>query len=289
MDYPNAEYLLDAATLHSRLGDENLRVFDCAVFLTPTQSGAYHAESGRGRYDQEHIPGAGFIDLLEAWSDTGSGLNFTLPDAASLAAAVGASGISAEHEVVLYSSGHLMWATRAWWLLHHAGHSRVRVLQGNLQAWRDAGYSLDSNPVEFPATRFDAAPRADVFADTAEVEAGMHGKVCTVNALSRSLYEGSGDFFYQRRGHIPGSLLVYYDSLLDNEHFLPPQALREKLEAAGILSAERVITYCGGGIAATLDGFAAKLLGHDNIAVYDGSMSEWVKDDSRPLTVGSEP
>ena len=117
----------------------------------------------------------------------------------------------------------------------------------------------------------------------------MHGAVCTINALNQSLYEGTGDFYYQRRGHIPGSLLLAYDDILDNEFFLPADALKAKLTSQGILDAERVITYCGGGIAATLDAFACVLLGQENVQVYDGSMSEWVMDPARPLTEGSNP
>jgi|TARA_B100000315_G_scaffold251464_1_gene286320 thiosulfate/3-mercaptopyruvate sulfurtransferase len=45
---------------------------------------------------------------------------------------------------------------------------------------------------------------------------------------------------------------------------------------------------CGGGISATVDAFACLLAGYENVAVYDGSMSEWVRDE-RPLTTGAEP
>ena len=78
-------------------------------------------------------------------------------------------------------------------------------------------------------------------------------------------------------------------SRIDNEHFLPADELAKVLEAQGMLSADRVITYCGGGIAATLDAFACLLCGQSEVAVYDGSMSEWVADENRPLTVGAEP
>ncbi len=289
MDYAHPEYLIDVDTLNARLGDPNLRVFDAAVFLKPQASGGYQVDSGLESYRSAHIPGAGFIDLVEAWADTSSKLNFTLPPAAELAAAIGASGISADHDVVLYSSGHIMWATRAWWLLHYAGHNRVAVLNGSFNAWRAKNLPLESGEHTYPAAEFTAQPRPNGFADTAEVESGMHGKICTVNALSPALYEGSGDFYYKRRGHIPGSLPLFYDEILQDEHFLPADQLQSALQAHGMLSAERVITYCGGGIAATVDAFACKLMGQDNAAVYDGSMSEWVQDDARPLTEGAAP
>ena len=289
MTYANPDYLIDVDTLHSQLDDPQLKIFDAAVFLTPQAQGGYAVTSGREKYREGHIPGAGFIDLTSDWADTSGGLNSTLPAVASLAAAIGPSGIGNQDRVVLYSSGHLMWATRAWWLLHYAGHANIALLNGNLRAWRAAGLPLKEGDESYPAATF--TPRADAarFADTATVEAGMDGKVCTINALTQALYEGTGDFYYQRRGHIPGSKLMYYDDVLRDEFFLPADELGPLLESQGMLSADQVITYCGGGIAATLDAFACTLMGQHNVAVYDGSMSEWVQDPARPLTVGSEP
>ncbi len=289
MSYAHPEYLIETNALQQRLKEPNLRIFDAAVFLTPQSNGGYQVDSGRHKYAQAHIPGAGFIDLIGDWAETTSSLNFTLPSIDRLAAAIGHSGIGAEHDVVLYSSGHLMWATRAWWLLHYAGHNRVAVLNGSLGAWQANGLPVESGEHHYPTTTFAAQPRTNVFADTTEVERGMHGAVCTVNALSPALYAGTGDFYYKRRGHIPGSLPLFYDHLLQQEHFLPAPGLSTALEAQGMLSAERVITYCGGGIAATVDAFACKLMGQENVAVYDGSMSEWVSDEARPLTIGDTP
>jgi len=289
MEYVHSEYLIDVDALNQQLTAPNLRLFDAAVFLHPKSGGGYQADSGLDSYHTAHIPGAGFIDLVSAWADTRSPLNFTLPDAEALAQNIGDSGISADHEVVLYSSGHIMWATRAWWLLHCAGHNRVRVLNGSFQAWRAQGLAIETGHHDYPSCEFTAEPRREVFAGLDEVENGMHGQVCTVNALSPALYEGSGDFYYQRRGHIPGSLPLFYDHILDNEHFLPAEQLATTLEGQGMLSAQRVITYCGGGIAATVNAFACKLMGQDNVAVYDGSMSEWVQDAGRPLTEGATP
>lgn len=289
MAYQHPEFLISTDELQRSIGDPDLRVFDCAVYLNPQGQGGYDIQSGREQYRAGHIPGAGFIDLVNDWADPQSELRFTLPSAQALQDAIGRSGIDADNRVVLYSNGHLMWATRAWWLLKYAGHDNMAILNGNLNAWKAAGHALESGDAAYPTTTFSGAPRPNHFADTTEVEAGMHGAVCTINSLSRSLYEGTGDFFYQRRGHIPGSKLVYYDTLLDNEHFLPAGQLREVLDQAGMLSAEKVITYCGGGIAATLDAFACVLCGQEQVAVYDGSMSEWVSDPDRPLTVGAAP
>ena len=47
-----------------------------------------------------------------------------------------------------------------------------------------------------------------------------------------------------------------------------------------------IIFYCGGGISATMDALALLLLGHPNVAVYDGSLSEWARDPTAPMETG---
>lgn len=288
MSYVHPEFLISVDELAVQIDAPSLRLFDTSVLLHAAGLG-YTSEPGRARYLEEHIPGAAFINLTQDWSDTTSGLNNTLPGIDALSRAIGNDGIGNDNLVVLYSSSHLMWATRAWWLLRYAGHTNVRVLNGNLTAWIDAGLATHSGAEHYPATEFTPSPQTDLFVNTHDMVIGMRDAVCTVNALSPALYEGTGDFYYGRRGHIPGSRSVYFADVLRNEFFLPASELKEVLEAQGMLSAPRTLIYCGGGIAATLDGFACMLLGQTNIGVYDGSMSEWAADESLPLTLGSTP
>ena len=288
MSYAHPEYLISAQELMQQLNDPAVRIYDTSVLLLAAEQG-YTSQPGRERYLREHIPGAGFINLSEDWSDTRSPYNNTLPQIDALAEAIGRDGISNDNLVVLYSSSHLMWATRAWWLLRYAGHTNVKVLNGNLAAWLDAGLPVEAGAKVYAAATFSPSERADVFVSTAEMVAGMEEGVCTVNALSPALYEGTGEFYYGRRGHIPGSRSLYFSDLLENEFFLPAEQLHQTLEARGMLSAPRTLIYCGGGIAATLEGFACALVGQENVGVYDGSMSEWAANEELPLTLGSKP
>ena len=100
------------------------------------------------------------------------------------------------------------------------------------------------------------------------------------------MYAGEGDFSYGRKGHIAGSINLHYEDLLDDGCFKDGDALREALNAKGLLTAPQVISYCGGGISATIDAFACLLCGKEEVAVYDGSMAEWVRDESLPMETG---
>jgi thiosulfate/3-mercaptopyruvate sulfurtransferase len=269
--------------------DPTLRVLDATVFLVPAETG-YRAESGRDRYTEAHIPKAAFMDLIRDFSDTSTGLGFSLPEPPALARALGEVGVSENHRVVVYSSGHVMWATRAFWLLRYAGHDSVSVFNGDLATWRAAGGAVSAGVERYPPTEFVAQPRPHLFVALEETRAAMDDPaVCTVNALSPEVYAGTGSTHYGRRGHIPGSRNLHYDRLLDGSRFRPAEALESALSEAGMLDAPRVITYCGGGISATIDAFACLLLGKDDVAVYDGSMSEWARDPALPLREGAEP
>ena len=288
MSYKNPHYLIESSELMEKINDPNLRVFDTSVFLEASENG-YSAESGRALYEKGHIPNAGFIDLTIEWSDTSGSLNFTIPQSDKLSEAIGQSGINKDHEVILYSSGNLMWATRAWWCLHFAGHKNIRVLNGSLSNWINQNLPIETGPRTYSPEIFVGEPNENVFSDTAQVESAEKNSVCVINALSRSLYEGTGDFYYARRGHIPESHLLFYGDLVKDDFFLPADELKVVLKEKGLDANKPIITYCGGGIAATIDAFAYKLLGYSHISVYDGSMSEWVQSESRPLNIGPNP
>lgn len=282
------QYLIEAADLAVLLDEPALQVFDVAVALQ-VQDGGYRAVSGLADYQSSHIPGAAFLDLIQAVSDTTSGLGFTLPEPAELARRMGQAGVRSDARIVVYSSGHCMWATRAFWLLRYLGHDNVQVLNGGFAAWKAGGYPLEDGARTLAAAEFSAATQPELFVGLAEMQALVEaGKVQTACALSEDLYLGSGDFHYGRRGHIPGSTHLFYDDLLQNGYFPDDQVLMAALRQGQFDGSERVVAYCGGGIAATVLAFARLISGCGATGVYDGSMSEWVQA-GLPLTTGATP
>lgn len=309
-NYPNHQYLTSVGQLADMLQESpkpsQLKVFDATVYLRPVKQDNKHimtASSGLPEYNTAHIPGAAFIDQLTDLSVADTPLRFTLPPAADLAAGFAAAGINADSRVVLYSSGHFMWSTRAWWLLRYCGHSNVSVLDGGLAAWEAAGQPTETKPSTYAKGDFSITAsnlRSNMFADTDDMLANMNNPgVCTINALPQPMFNGSSPIQYGRPGHIPGSTNLPYSKLLQPqpeandvpreiplETLLPVSELKSQLEEHKLLGDKPVITYCGGGIAATVPAFAASLMGKETIAVYDGSMSEWSQDASRPLVTG---
>lgn len=282
--------LISAEALHASLADADLRVFDCTVHLVPDPPRPYRVESGRESWLAERLPAAGLLDLTGELSDQQAPTAFTMPAPEQAAAAFGRAGVVDGARIVLYASNHPMWATRVWWMLHSLG-VEAAVLDGGLAAWRAAGLPLETGTFEHPAGTLSVQPRPDAWADRDAVLGAIgDGGICTLNALSPSMYRGDGDRNYGRPGHIAGSVNLPYAALFadDCQRFADADTLRAAFDAIDAFD-RRVIAYCGGGISATCDAFALARLGHDSVAVYDGSMSEWVADPELPMTVGATP
>ena len=282
--------LVSTGWLAEALGDPDLRVFDATVHLRPTERGPYAIESGRADYERGHIPGAAFIDIAHDLSDREKPLPFTKLPADRLAKALGAAGIGRETRVVAYTTTTPMWATRLWWMLRAAGFDNAAVLDGGYGKWVAEGRAVETETRTYPPTELSLAERAGAWADKAAVLAAIgDGAVCTINALSPGLHNGSSAMNYGRKGHIKGSRNVPYAAILKEDGtYRGDGELRALFSSVGALDRARAICYCGGGIAATMDALALTRLGHPSVAVYDGSMSEWCRDPDLPMETGGD-
>jgi len=274
--------------LHARLDDASIRILDCTTWMTPQPVGPSKITSGRPEWMREHIPGADHVCMVEDLSDPAGAFPYTLPDETRIAALLSRLGIGNAHHVVLYAAAQPMVVTRAWWVLTTLGHPRVSILDGGLPRWRREGRPLtDAVAARAPA---EFKPRLDVamVADAERVARAVAGSgERLVNALSPEQFAGTGGAHYGRPGHIPGSLNIPARDLVDaaTMDWQPLPVIRARMEAAGLgESTEPVITYCGGGIAASVTFFALRLLGRDQLALYDNSLLEWSADLTRPMS-----
>lgn len=284
-------HMVDGHWLEQRLGYPQLRVVDATVILDPD---SWEANSGRAGYADSHIPGAVFVDLIEELSDPAGDVGlpdgvhaYRVPTPEAFAEAIGRHGIGDDTVVVAYDTSAGMWAARLWWLLRYFGHGRVAVLDGGWQRWLDEGRAVTDAPTVLEPARFTPQVRRELFATKQEVEAaiGDEGTVL-VNALWPELFRGEASSPLPRPGRIPGSVNVPFTETYDEQGCLRPVSeLRELFAAAGATADKRVVTYCGGGIAASADALALAIAGVD-VAMYDGSLVEWVADEDAPLDVG---
>ena len=291
MSFTNPQYLVETDWLSANLSDPNLRILDATVFLhRPAEPGApLVRESGLANWQAGHIPNSDFADLTVDLADPHTHLPYMMPPIDQFAAGMERLGVGEGTRVICYDAVSNMWGARLWWMLRAAGFDNAAVLNGGLRRWTAEGRSLSTDPApQRPKGRFVARPRPGLFANKEEVLAEIsNGRTCIINALTEAQHRGD-DSAYGRPGRITGSVNVPAAGIVDPEtwRYRDPDTLRAMFTAVRADQAERVITYCGGGIAASSDALVLTLLGYQNVAVYDGSLSEWARDEKLPMEVG---
>jgi thiosulfate/3-mercaptopyruvate sulfurtransferase len=288
--YVHPEFLVETDWLASHLGDPGLVVLDCTMHLIPDPKITYTVKSGLEDFERGHIAGAQFVDLQQDLSDSSKlPLRFMLPQAADFAAAMGRFGIGNDSRVITYSTANPQWATRVWWVMRNFGFDNVAVLNGGFQKWTREGRAIETGPAQAkPPAPFTVREQRPLMVGKEEVLAAIgDGVTCTINALQAMQHAGTGGNTYGRPGRIKGSVNVPTVGLIDAQSgtFLPAAQLRAKFDAVHAFD-KRVITYCGGGIAASATAHALVMLGHPDVRLYDASMSEWAKDETLPMETG---
>jgi thiosulfate/3-mercaptopyruvate sulfurtransferase len=260
--------LVEADELLTKINHPKIRIFDATIAfnigMDPEQ--AAKMPTGHEQYLADHIPGAAFFDHQE-FSDADSDYEYMLIPDEELAHQIGVIGIANHSEVIVYTTGILACATRAWWLLRYADLENVRVLNGGLAAWKNEGGAVGQGEGKCAAAQFEAHFKPEMFASKEEVQAAVDvDSVHIENSLTQDWHDDE---------HIPSSTcLPLIDLMIEWDAFLPEDQLTERLKGAD--QHQRIITYCGGGIAATVNSMAHLMVGNENVAVYDGSLFEWM-------------
>ena len=292
----NIPLFVSADWLHERLDDHNLRIIDATSFLGPPLHEAYiDVSTGQESYEKQHIKGAVFADLFKDFSETGSGLSYTIPSREKFTEEMSKLGVGEGTYVVIYDQGVTddnnvavsYWATRLAWQLRYEGFAAVAVLDGGLVKWMEEERPTASGIESYPQGNFVGERNPQLFVGKDEVLAAIDDEnVLIVDALPPDSFKG--DPSSERSGHIPGSVNLFFGFLTDFEtkEIFPDETLQDMFEKLGLLDpSKKVIVYCGFGVAGTWIALLLNKLGQNRVAVYDGSLEEWASNQSLPLEV----
>ncbi|MCB2229826.1 sulfurtransferase [bacterium] len=269
--------------LYQHLNDSDLVILDCTVYMEPDSGGGMRAVSGRARFEEGHIPSAGFADLTHDLCDVDSPLGFAMPTPEQFCAAMGKLGVGDDSKVVLYDAYNSVWSARVWWMLRWIGFDRAALLDGGLKAWSAEGRELSTKPADHAAKKLTFNLRPETIADRDEVfEAIRDDAVHLIDAMPAPHFRGEMAM-YGRPGHIPSADNISALVLIDDSGRYKSDGELVTMFTAN--SNDRYITYCGAGVAASSTAFVLTRLGFKDVAVYMGSLQEWAADPGNPLVV----
>jgi thiosulfate/3-mercaptopyruvate sulfurtransferase len=270
--------LVSTEWLAAHLGEPGLVVLDATAHVLDPSRDA-HAE-----YLAAHIPGARFLDL-GSLTDRHSEVPAALPNAEQFAARMAELGIGDASRIILYDDTPAHTSARAWFMtrLHGAG---AAILDGGLGKWRAEGRPLETGESTASLGGFAARPGVSVVRFKADMLANLSTQAeQVVDARGAGRFSGTEPEPRpgMASGHIPGSLNLPYGQVLDSDGtFKDAHGIQAAFESAGVDLARPVVTTCGSGVTAAVLLFALHLIGKDDVALYDGSWSEWGGDRATP-------
>ena len=275
MDYANPHALVETDWLVENLKTPDVCIIDATYFLPGAKRDA------KAEFAAEHIPGAVFFDIDDI-CDSGSDLSHMLPDAETFSVKVSALGVADTDKIVVYdTNGGGMAAARVWWTFRVFGHDDVCILNGAMKTWLAEGCPVTDkapapHPAAYAATKNDAMVR-DIDQMLANVESGNEQ---VIDARAKERFEGTAPEPREgaRAGHIPGSLNLPFGQFFDkkrNSVMRDAEELTQAIAAAGLDLDRPITASCGSGVTASMLAFGFYLIGKKDVAVYDGSWSEW--------------
>lgn len=275
--------LVSTDWLAAELGAPDLRILDATTFLPGS------GRDARAEHEAAHIPGALFFDI-EAVSDPDSPFPHTWPQAHLFASRMRALSLDNHDRIVIYDNSPIHTSARAWWMLARFGAPHVAILDGGLAKW-----VAEDRPVQsgMPSTRpghFIPHSSEASLVDKADMLA-LIGKDSHVIADARPAARFRADAAEPRpglaAGHMPGARSLPQSEFFhaDNTFKTGPE-LHALFDEAGVDLAKPLVATCGSGVTACVILFGAHLLGKTDLALYDGSWSEWGSDPDTPKAQG---
>ena len=264
-------------------------VLDCSFDLMKP-------ELADGFFASERIAGAlpAHLDKDLSTHQPGQGVNggrHPLPQRERVALWLGSLGIHNGMQIVVYDRNKSQYCGRLWWMLKWLGHEAVAVLDGGLQAWKDAGGGLDSGPGATPvaSARFELKTPLRQLVLTDAVSAALGQPTQTVvDARAGARYRGEVEPLDPVAGHIPGALnRPFTDNFTEDGRFKSPEQLQvEWTQVLAGRPASSVVHHCGSGVTAVPNLLAMELAGFGPTALYAGSWSEWCRTPGLPCAKG---
>ena len=271
-------WLINAEELHASQKD-NIVIFDCRFSLA-------NPKMGETLYSQGHIPGAHHLSMETDLSGPKGlhGGRHPLPDVQQFAFRMRQCGVNQNSLIIAYDNNRFAGSARLWWLLGYLGHHKVKILDGGLPAWLAAGFMLTKEKT--PTTNsgnFKPTENLNLTVTAEWVRSNITNRQVTlIDSREAPRYLGHEEPIDPIAGHIPGAVNAPWQQVTNEQGFINPIELQQKIWQILPIASQPVV-YCGSGVTACVNLLSLSLAGIDCAKLYSGSWSDWCSYPANPV------
>jgi thiosulfate/3-mercaptopyruvate sulfurtransferase len=224
-------------------------------------------------YDQGHLPGALPFSWEKLTATDKDGVKYRILPPDELAARLGRMGISEKSRIVFYGDADSSWGGEGWgaWVLTWLGHQgSVRILEGGIAAWEQAGGPVEKNgPTEAQVATYpvNLKPEKDITARQL-VDQGDQYTVIDVRSTLEWI-----------KGHLPNAIHISWEKFYQGPDRKPlsREQLQKLLAGHGVNLNKPVVYYCTGGIRSGYAWMVHELSGLGPAINFEGGTEAWDK------------
>ncbi|MFC7685071.1 sulfurtransferase [Ureibacillus sp. GCM10028918] len=229
---------------------------------------------GKQAFHSGHIQGAIYWDLELDLSDmTKSEGRHPMPSKEQLQHLFEQSGLNYDDSIYIYDQGGAPFAARAWWMLKYANFPNVYIVNGGIEALKEAGISLTVEESKYDVTDLVLDWNDAIYSNSADVKNIVDGvqKALLLDARSNERYIGKNEPIDKVAGHIPTAENFDWEQLKQGSELHANEQLLEKFNRD-----EEIVVYCGSGVTASPLYAILADSGYENLKLYVGSYSDWI-------------
>jgi len=244
-------------------------------------------------FKNERIPTARHINI-NLLTDKSKNLPAMMPTLDHFIQVMKELDIGKNDHIVCYGDDTIVGAARAWWMFKVFGCKNVQVMNGKFNKWKKEGNKVETGEEawkkhkrERSSNDFSFDYNKSLITSMEEIqqllEQNRMNNINLVDARPEEMFKGAS---HPKFGHIPGAKNLPLFEFLDMENdevFKKTEELTKIVKEKNIDLNKPIKTMCRAGITANVLNMGFTELGIENISLYDGSWSEWIKSEKNPI------
>ena len=270
--------LVSVDWLYNNLDNEKLIILDCTIPKVTLSNSILE--------DKLQIKNAIFFDIKNSFSDNNSEFPNTVLSPDEFQEKAQALGINNNSIIVCYDALEIYSSPRVWWMFQLMGFNNIAVLDGGLPEWKKRNYYVEKpSNISIKKGNFTVNYQPQKIKYTKDVLNSLENKdVLIVDARSKGRFLGTEPEPRKdlESGHMPNAVSLPFEEIQQNGKMKSEAELAKIFE--NYKNKKEIIFTCGSGITASILALGAAIIKQENVAVYDGSWTEWASTENLPIS-----